>query len=144
MANLYPNDPPGRPVSLYGSQAKYWVYGGDQQPVIVVVHGYRGTHHGLISLIEHLPDYRFIVPDLPGFGESTPMTEQPHNMEGYARFVLGLIHELRLGPIILLGHSMGTTVAAEMLAMEPNLATRLILINSIAENPLSGLGRFKM
>jgi pimeloyl-ACP methyl ester carboxylesterase len=141
---MYPQDSQGVPVEIYGSKAKYWVYNDSASPTVMVIHGYRGTHHGLMDVIERLPQLRFIVPDLPGFGESTPMTAQPHDMPGYAKFILELMKQLNLDSVILMGHSMGTLVAAELVVLQPELFTKLILINPIAEDPMRGLGKFKL
>ena len=63
-------------VSILGSETHYWDYGPIDAPVtMVTVHGFRGEHHGLEPVIAHLHGVRVINPDLPGFGESTPMTE---------------------------------------------------------------------
>src|SRR4051812_44054834 len=129
-------NPEARTITLHGSTAKYWVYHPDQTNTIVAVHGYRGTHLGIADIIENLPQYRVIVPDLPGFGQSTPMTQRPHTIEGYADFMIALIQYLQLDPITLLGHSMGTIVVAEMMIRQPSIASNLILINPIAEDPL--------
>ena len=70
---------------MLGSATRYWVYGDpDAKHTIVISHGYRGEHHGLEPVIAQLPQYRFISPDLPGFGESTPMTEVAHSIDGFA------------------------------------------------------------
>ena len=44
-----------------------------------MVHGYRGDHHGLEPVIAAAADgVRIISPDLPGFGESTPLDGTGH------------------------------------------------------------------
>lgn len=116
----------------------YWEYNSDKQPTIVVIHGYRGTHHGLERVIAHLPHYRFIVPDLPGFGKSEPLQSGAHNIEGYADAMAGFIRQLSLEGSIVLGHSMGSIVAAELAKTHPELMQSLILVNPIAAHPLKG------
>jgi pimeloyl-ACP methyl ester carboxylesterase len=32
-----------------------------------MIHGFRGDHHGLQLFADALPEYRVIIPDLPGF-----------------------------------------------------------------------------
>lgn len=125
--------------SIFGSYVHVWTYGKNNLPKIVVVHGYRGTHHGLERIIEQLPGYQFIVPDLPGFGESSPMTEAPHTIDGYANMIAELINQLSLSPTILIGHSMGSIIAGRLAASKPDIISKLILINPIAKNPLKGL-----
>ena len=33
---------------------------------ILVIHGFRGDHHGLLRVADQLPEMRLIMPDLPG------------------------------------------------------------------------------
>ena len=75
-------------LQLLGSHTKYWEYGTPESgPTIVVVHGYRGDHHGLEPVVNLLDDFHVISPDLPGFGDSTPMTERPHTIDGYGAWL---------------------------------------------------------
>src|ERR1700712_5570485 len=75
-------------IDLLGGTTHYWIYGPpDAKTTIVIAHGYRGEHHGLEPVIAQLPDIRWIGPDMPGFGDSTPMTEAPHSIPGYARWL---------------------------------------------------------
>jgi pimeloyl-ACP methyl ester carboxylesterase len=122
-----------RDTAILGSDTHYWVYGpADAKITIVVVHGYRGEHHGLEPVIAHLPEYRFISADLPGFGESTPLTEQPHSIEGYGVWLDEFMKKLGVrGTAVILGHSFGTIVTSA--AVAHGLPTpALILINPIA------------
>lgn len=126
-------------ASILGSTTKYWVYGDDDAPVTIVIsHGYRGEHHGLEPVISFLPDYRFISPDLPGFGESTPLTEVEHSIEGFSAWLNALVDHLGLrGTAIILGHSFGTIVSSA--AVAGGLPTPgLILVNPIAMPGLKG------
>ncbi|MEO6942524.1 MAG: alpha/beta fold hydrolase, partial [Terrimesophilobacter sp.] len=101
-------------TSILGSTTRYWIYGDpDAQWTILVVHGYRGEHHGLEPVIAHLPGYRFISPDLPGFGESSPLTDVPHSIDGYVAWLTAFADDLGLdGHEIILGHSFGTIVTS--------------------------------
>lgn len=128
-----------RELTVLGSTTQYWVYGNPEaRHTVVIAHGYRGEHHGLEPVIAQLPEYRFICPDLPGFGESTPLTEAPHSIEGYAAWLDAFVAELGLrGSAIILGHSFGTIVSSAALA--GGLPTpALILINPIAVSGLKG------
>lgn len=113
----------------------YWTYHDDKRPVIFVIHGFRGTHHGLEKIIAELPEYRFIVPDLPGFGDTPAFPDRPHTIENYARAVEELIDSLKLTNLIILGHSMGTIIAADIARHRPALVAKLLLINPVSETP---------
>ncbi|WP_334170335.1 alpha/beta fold hydrolase [Sinomonas sp.] len=108
-------------------------------PTILAIHGFRGTHHGLLRIVDLLPDVRVVMPDLPGFGASSPLRGRPHDIEGYAGWVTALADELGLGPdTVLLGHSFGSIVAARVCAEHPGRFSRLVLVNPISSPALDG------
>lgn len=140
---LYPRQ---RVERISGSDLHYWVYpdqpdAAEAEPeTVLMVHGLRGTHDGLELIAAELTDQRVAIPDLPGFGDSGPMTGHSHDIAGYAEAMLELVH--RLGgderPISLVGHSFGSIVAARLAASAPELVRRLVLINAIASPALEG------
>lgn len=126
-------------LEILGSRTRYWDYGPENAPVtLVVVHGYRGEHHGLEPVIAHLEGVRVIGPDLPGFGESGAMTQAPHSIEGYGRWLTEFVAALGLDtPPVIVGHSFGSIVASH--AVAGGLETpKLILLNPIAAPALKG------
>lgn len=126
-------------VRVSGSDTRYWDYGPeDAATTIVVVHGYRGEHHGLEPVVAHLGSLRIVSPDLPGFGESSPLGTGAHDIEGYSTWLIAFVDALRLtGTAVILGHSFGSIVVSAALAK--GLSTpRLILVNPIAAPALSG------
>ncbi|CAN5133080.1 alpha/beta hydrolase [soil metagenome] len=128
-------------VELLGSTTHYWEYGpADAAHTVVLVHGYRGDHHGLEPVIALLPDIHFISPDLPAFGVSTPMTDAPLTVEGYARWLDAFVTEIGVrGSAVVLGHSFGSMVTTY--AIGHGLPTpKLILVNPISTDPRKGGG----
>lgn len=130
-------------IELDGGTVAYWTY----EPVrvtpetrtILVIHGFRGDHHGLLRVADQLPGMRLIMPDLPGFGSSDAFASRPHSVEHYGRFITGFMAALGLGPdTVLLGHSFGSIVAAHFVAAHPGAVSPLILINPIAAPALEG------
>jgi len=130
-------------VDVAGAATAYWSYGDpDAGTVLVLVHGFRGEHHGLEPVIARLlaggADARVIAPDLPGFGESPPMTAHAHDVDGYAAWLGGFLDALGLrGRAVVLGHSFGSIVSAA--AVAGGLPTPLlVLVNPIAAPALAG------
>jgi pimeloyl-ACP methyl ester carboxylesterase len=130
-----------REVLLDGTCVRYWEYPGhdDGAPTLLVIHGFRGDHHGLELVVDQLPGYRVIAPDLPGFGESEPLASGNHDIEGYTRFLHSLAGALELGPqTYILGHSFGSIVVSHYLAAQPGSFRAAILVNPISEPALQG------
>ncbi len=128
--------PVKKSVKVYGSQTSYFVYNPKQKPTIIMIHGLRGDHHGLEFIAKELDKFKVIVPDLPGFGKSTPMGST-HDIEGYAKFVNDFIKSLKLSkPPALVGHSFGSIICAKFAAQHPSKISKLVLINPIAKPPL--------
>lgn len=128
---------------LRGALTRLWVYGRDDAPCVVFLHGYRGDHHGLEPIIAHLPALRVVVPDLPGFGRSQPLTTGRHDVAGYARWARDLLAAVATEHRpVLAGHSFGSIVAAAALAGQERPPVRgLVLVNPIARSALRGRHR---
>jgi pimeloyl-ACP methyl ester carboxylesterase len=126
-------------LTVHGSRTRYWGYGPrEAKTTIVAVHGYRGEHHGLEPIVARLPEVRVLVPDLPGFGESTPMSGTTHDVAGYASWLADFLEATGLtGEAILLGHSFGSIVVAAAAASGVRTPA-LVLVNPIAVSGLKG------
>jgi pimeloyl-ACP methyl ester carboxylesterase len=127
-----------RTEDLAGSTTELWVYGPrDADTTIVLVHGFRGDHHGLEPIVAHLPQYRTVLADLPGFGSSTPL-DSAHDIEGYSAWLLELVDRVRgPGRTVVLGHSFGSIIVSR--AVSDGLdVDEIILVNPIAAPALSG------
>ena len=127
-------------IQLSGkTTVSYWEYNSDKKPVIVMIHGFRGTHHGLLKIVQQLPDYRIIIPDLPGFGDSMPFQNQAHSLKNYIAFVDTFLANLKLSTTpVLLGHSFGSIVASHFAVSFPGKIQQLILVNPIGAPALQG------
>lgn len=126
-------------VAVLGSSTHYWEYGDkDAATTLVVVHGYRGEHHGLEPVIAQLRGVRIISPDLPGFGESTPLIGHRHDIAGYSLWLGEFIDRVGVaGTAVILGHSFGSIVVSA--AVAGGLSTpKVILVNPIAAPALEG------
>lgn len=130
-------------VEVLGSATRYWQYGpADAPATVVVVHGYRGEHHGLEPVVAQLRGIRIISPDLPGFGDSTPLPGRTHDIAAYAEWLDAFVTALGVrGTAVILGHSFGSIVVSAALAAGLP-APKLILVNPIAAPALEGPNRF--
>jgi pimeloyl-ACP methyl ester carboxylesterase len=125
-------------ATLSHGKVQYWAYNPKGTATLVMVHGFRGDHHGLEDIVAELPrHYRVIVPDLPGFGES-PQFHGAHDIESYTTFLHEFIQKTTNPPVYLLGHSFGSIITAHYAAAFPKTVEKLILVNPIASPALKG------
>ena len=126
-----------RDIEILGGATAYWTYGSDHaETTVVVVHGFRGEHHGLEPVVAHLPDVRIVSPDLPGFGETPALPGRRHDIATYADWLSAFVQAAAPGAVIL-GHSFGSIVVAA--AVAGGLETpRMILVNPIGAPALEG------
>jgi pimeloyl-ACP methyl ester carboxylesterase len=101
---------------------------GTGPETLLLVHGLAANagfwRYNIPELARH---YRVIAVDLPGFGKSSKATSYPYSMSFYAATLARLIAELDLGPVTVVGHSMGGQVAMTMALRHPETVRRLVL-----------------
>ncbi|UVI37726.1 alpha/beta fold hydrolase [Brevibacterium spongiae] len=130
---------------MSGHETAAWVYDGDEQArPLLMVHGFRGDHHGMDLIAGEIRDRTVIVPDLPGFGETSPL-HAGLGLNSYIDFLSGLVIEITrvfgLPPIVL-GHSFGSILVSHLAAHSPETTPELILVNPITTPALEGSARF--
>lgn len=111
----------------------YWAYHETDKPVCIFIHGFTGSHEGFQYIIPMLTDFRIIVPDLPGFGESKLGLDK-FTIDELAKRLNRFVRELNLPvPPFIVGHSMGGLVVASMLAQAPELYNeKAVLVSPVA------------
>ena len=105
---------------------------------IIMIHGFRGTHHGLAEIAKALPSsYTLIIPDIPGFGDGERLTS--YDLDNYVLWLHRFIKRQKLKqPPLLLGHSFGSIITAAYAAKYPDTIEQLILVNPIGAPALEG------
>lgn len=108
----------------------YWTGGGKDAPALVLLHGVNdqaGTWAGVVPSLA--TEYRLIVPDLAGHGESEPKT-------GIITYTLVLerLHSIiakeTTGKVIIAGNSMGGWIGTLYALDHPYKVARLVLEDS--------------
>lgn len=104
---------------------------------IILIHGFRGTHHGLALIEKDLQQYTTITPDLPGFGEGD--TLPTYTLDAYVEWLKIFIQKQKLPtPPVLLGHSFGSILVSAYAKKYPEKISQLILVNPIGAPALEG------
>ncbi len=115
---------------------------------VVCIHGWLLSHKYWQPIIDQLSlEHRCLAYDLRGFGESRygladhfpgiPVAAQdegasasPYGLGAYARDLAALLKQLNLGPVWLVGHSLGGSVALWMAHCFPELVQGVVCLNS--------------
>ena len=101
--------------------------GGSGGVPVVFVHGLAGNRSVWAAQLAHLrPSRRAVALDLHGMGESAPSAAGEYSIGSFAGDVAAVVEELRLGRVVLVGHSMGGHVIAAVAAAHPAMVAGLL------------------
>ena len=107
-----------------------WRYfdGGPGEP-IVLVHGFAGSKENWLPLAAKLTgEYRVLIPDLPGWGESQRHDGADYRVEAQVERLAAFLDAMKLERIRLVGHSMGGHIAGLFAARHPDRIRTLTLV----------------
>jgi len=106
-----------------------------QSPPLVLVNGWTGDHGIFTPQIVHFGQTRRVVAvDLRGHGVSDA-PEQEYTMAGFADDIAWQCAQLGLKKPVVIGHSLGGAVALELCGRYPDLASGMVMIDSIVMAP---------
>lgn len=121
--------PKGTPVTLlefeHGGATLIAETFGEGAHTFLLLHGIGMGRSVYLDVVQRL-DGRVIALDLPGFGEA-PEPTRTLTMERHADLVAAYLRHVNAGPVVVLGHSMGSQIAAELAARHPSLVEGVIL-----------------
>lgn len=138
MTNI-PADWPRRAASeiLHAAPHRWHVQRFGEGPDILALHGAGASSHSFHELVDAMPGYRFLVPDLPGQGLTTPGTPGRFGLDAMAEDLLALCADQGWSPSAIIGHSAGGAIALRMAELMDD-PPRIIGINA-ALGPFGGL-----
>ncbi|MFF4578804.1 alpha/beta fold hydrolase [Streptomyces sp. NPDC001373] len=125
MPATIPCEPVRASVSLSGRRLSYLDFGGPG-PVLFALHGHFGEARTFARLARRLaPDWRVVALDQRGHGYS----DQPSDFsrKGYVEDAAAVLRHLGLGPVVVLGHSMGGVNAYQLAFRHPRLIHAMVI-----------------
>lgn len=121
--------PKGTPVTLleyeYRGATLIAETFGEGEHTFLLLHGIGMGRSVYLDVVQRL-EGRVIALDLPGFGEA-PEPTRNLTMERHADLVAAYLRHTGEEPVIVIGHSMGSQIAAELAARHPSLVAKVIL-----------------
>jgi pimeloyl-ACP methyl ester carboxylesterase len=107
---------------------------------VVFVHGNISSAVFWHSTMTALPErYRPLAPDLRGFGSTEPLpVDATRGLRDHGDDLLALIEALALGPVHLVGWSMGGGVVLQLLRDHPALVRSVTLLNPVSPYGFGG------
>jgi magnesium chelatase accessory protein len=139
--NIEGRDWPHRDASRFVSAGgiRWHVQRMGQGPSLLLLHGTGSATHTWRDFAPCLAnDFTLIMPDLPGHGFTGPAPRNSLSLKGFARAVADLLQQLDERPRIVIGHSSGAAILAQLCLDGLIAPDRLIALNG-AFLPFEGL-----
>ena len=109
---------------------------------LILLHGSPGGMHDFEVLGPMLATKRrVIIPDLPGFGQSTRSIPD-YSIRAHAHYVLQMTKLMRIERFHLLGFSMGGGVALNIADLDPDRVASITMLSSIGVQEMELLGEY--
>lgn len=123
-------------LSLDGGAQCYREQGAaESAPTLVLLHGISSSAGSWAKLADHLPGYRLLAWDAPGYGDSQPLDTQAPTAADYAERLEAWLAALGVERCVLVGHSLGAMMAGAYLAAHPSRVAGMVLAD-----PAQGYG----
>jgi len=118
--------------SLQVGDVRWSYYEGGSGPTLVLLHGLDADKSVWLPVAGELTaHFHLLIPDLPGWGESSPVgPDAAVTIEAQAVRLRDFLQALQVQRFMLVGHSMGGAVAGVYAAEYPEHVASLVLIDS--------------
>ncbi|BFI94721.1 MAG: alpha/beta fold hydrolase [Rhodanobacter sp.] len=117
--------------SVQAGDTRWSYYEGGSGPTIVLLHGFADSKDVWLDMAKQLtPHFHLVIPDLPGWGESSRNMDASYDIDAQAARLQTFVQTLGLGRFLLVGHSMGGAIAGVYAAEHPEHVSSLALLDS--------------
>jgi pimeloyl-ACP methyl ester carboxylesterase len=114
----------------------YIDWGNDDAPPLLLIHGGRDHCRNWDWVAQAFRDkYHVIAPDLRGHGDSQWMIGGNYGMPDYVYDIAQLIHQIKLHPLRIIGHSLGGAVTLMYSGIYPQNVIKVVAIEGLGPSP---------
>ncbi|HEV8614339.1 MAG TPA: alpha/beta hydrolase [Methylomirabilota bacterium] len=125
MNRLRPLD---RDLHVNGLRLHLLDWGGEGRPPLLLLHGFTGNAHALDTLAIALqPHFRVLALDQRGHGDSDPA--DIYTPMAAFDDLSGVVDQLGLGPLVIIGFSMGGRNAMYFASKRPEAVAKLVVVD---------------
>lgn len=118
-------------TTVNGLRLRYLEWGAPSAPPILLLHGFSSTALAWRNVGEALAErYHVVALDQRGHGASAWDTQGRYTIDDFVADARAVSQELHLAPFVLIGHSMGGSIAYTYAAVHPEDVSRLVIEDS--------------
>lgn len=119
----------------FGTSQVRYVVAGKGSATIVFIHGWSCNAEFWREQVPAFAGHaRVICIDLPGHGQSDK-PQADYTLDYFARAVLAVMRDARVGKVTLVGHSMGTPIACRVYALAPERVAAIVAVDGLLRRP---------
>jgi pimeloyl-ACP methyl ester carboxylesterase len=117
--------------AVQAGDTRWTYYEGGEGPTIVLLHGFAADKTEWLKVAKELtPHFHLIIPDLPGWGDSSRLAGASYTIDAQAARLDAFVQALQLPRFTLAGHSVGGAIAGVYASDHPDHVAGLALLDS--------------
>jgi pimeloyl-ACP methyl ester carboxylesterase len=119
-----------------GIPVHYQEAGETSAPPLLLIHGFASSNLVWSKVLLQFAEagFRVIAPDLLGYGYSGKPRQLDYTIASQAKMVIGLLKQLDIEHVCLVGSSYGGAIAATIALDHPGLVEKLVLVGAVTNN----------
>jgi len=103
---------------------------GGKGETVILLHGFGGNKDNWTAFAKYLKGYHLVLPDVPGFGESSQVPTDNYSVESQVGRIDRFVEVLKLDKFHMAGNSMGGAITATYGARHPEKVLTLALLDT--------------
>ncbi len=103
---------------------------GGKGETVLLLHGFGGNKDHWTAFAKFLKGYHLVIPDVPGFGESSQVPKDNYSIDSQAGRIARFVEVLKLDKFHMAGNSLGGALTAEYGAKHPEKVLTLALLDA--------------